>query len=227
MSAAKSKKSSVKSAPKKARSKTVPTVEPDGPYAKTETATAPLEKRIGEVIRQRRLSANITLAALGLGSGMSSAMLSRIENGMASASLDSLDRICSALGIAMADLFQEVDQKSGEAQLIKRDEQMEVVRVGTKYGYSYSLLSYNRGPRKLFEPFLVQMTEQSEALPRFSHPGTEFIFMLEGSLEYRFGDKTYLLEPGDALTFAGNVLHGPERMADNNAKFISIIIYAE
>ena len=227
MSAAKSKKSSVKSAPKKARSKTVPTVEPDGPYAKTETATAPLEKRIGEVIRQRRLSANITLAALGLGSGMSSAMLSRIENGMASASPDSLDRICSALGIAMADLFQEVDQKSGEAQLIKRDEQMEVVRVGTKYGYSYSLLSYNRGPRKLFEPFLVQMTEQSEALPRFSHPGTEFIFMLEGSLEYRFGDKTYLLEPGDAFTFAGNVLHGPERMADNNAKFISIIIYAE
>ena len=227
MSAAKSKKSSVKSAPKKARSKTVPAVEPDGPYAKTETATAPLEKRIGEVIRQRRLSANITLAALGLGSGMSSAMLSRIENGMASASLDSLERICSALGIAMADLFQEVDQKSGEAQLIKRDEQMEVVRVGTKYGYSYSLLSYNRGPRKLFEPFLVQMTEQSEALPRFSHPGTEFIFMLEGSLEYRFGDKTYLLEPGDAFTFAGNVLHGPERMADNNAKFISIIIYAE
>lgn len=227
MPAAKSKKSAVKTTAKKAKRKSVPPLALDGPYGKADTATAPLEKRIGEVIRQRRLSANITLAALGQGCGMSSAMLSRIENGMASASLDSLERICSALGIAMADLFQEVDQKSGDAQLIKREEQMEVVRVGTKYGYSYALLSYNRGPRKLFEPFLVEMTEQSEAWPRFSHPGTEFIFMLKGSLEYRFGDKTYTLEPGDALTFAGNVLHGPERMLDDNVRFLSIIVYSE
>lgn len=197
------------------------------PKARTDTATAPLETRIGEVIRQQRMAANVTLASLGQGCGISSAMLSRIENGMASASLDSLERICSALGIGMANLFQEVDQKTGEAQLLKTDEQMEVVRVGTQYGYRYALLSYNRGPRKTFEPFLVEMNKQSEAWPRFSHPGTEFIFMLEGKLEYRFGDKIYLLEPGDTLTFAGNVVHGPERMLADYVKFIAVIVYDE
>jgi len=35
--------------------------------------------------------------------------------------------------------------------------------------------------------------------------------MLEGSFEYRSGQSLYLLEPGDALTLQGEVLHGPER----------------
>lgn len=212
---------------KKKRTKVVPVADLAGPYAKSDTATLPLEKRVGGAIKQRRLAANLTLAALSEGAGMSSAMLSRVENGMAAASLDSLERLCHALGIGMADLFQEMDQKSGKAQFIKRDEQMEVVRVGTKQGYTYRLLSYDRGPRKVFEPFFVEVNRKAQAWPRFSHPGTEFMYMLQGRLEYRFGDKTYILEPGDALTFSGNVMHGPERMLDERVKFLAIIIYAE
>lgn len=194
---------------------------------KIDAVRVSLEQRIGDVVKNRRLAANLTLADLSVGAGISSAMLSRIENGMATASLDSLERICLALGISLADLFQETDQKSGVAQLIKRDEQMEVVRVGTKHGHTYKLLSYNRGPRKIFEPFFIEMDRKSYSWPKFSHPGTEFIYMLQGRIEYRFGDKTYLLEPGDSFTFSGNVLHGPERMLDERAKFLAIIIYCE
>lgn len=196
-------------------------------YEKSDKANVSLEKRIGDVMKKRRLAANLTLAELSAGAGMSSAMLSRIENGMAAASLDSLERLCHALGIGMSDLFQETDEKSGSAQLIKRDEQMEVVRVGTRHGHTYRLLSYDRGPRKVFEPFFIEMDRKSQSWPRFSHPGTEFIYMLQGRVEYRFGDKTYILEPGDAFTFSGSVVHGPVRMLDERAKFLSIIIYAE
>ena len=51
--------------------------------------------------------------------------------------------------------------------------------------------------------------------------------MLQGRVEYRFGDNTYLLEPGDAFTFTGEVVHGPERLLDDRAKFLAIIFYAE
>jgi len=44
----------------------------------------------------------------------------------------------------------------------------------------------------------------------FEHPGIEFIYMLAGKIEYRHGQYTYLLEPGDSLTFQGDVSHGPE-----------------
>jgi transcriptional regulator with XRE-family HTH domain len=196
-------------------------------YAKSDVATLPLDKRIGDVVRRRRLAASLTLAELSEGAGMSSATLSRMENGIATASLDSLERLCDALGMTMADLFQETNQRTGKAQLIKRDQQMEVVRSGTKHGYMYKLLSYDRGPQKVFDPFLVEMNRKSQSWPRFSHPGTEFIYVLQGRLEYRFGDKTYVLEPGDSLTFSGNVLHGPEHMLDDRVKFLSIIMYSE
>lgn len=192
-----------------------------------DNAHVPLEKRIGEVIKYRRTAANLTLADLSAGVDLSSAMLSRIENGMATASLDSLERICQALGMGMADLFRETDRKHGAAQLIKRAEQMEVVRVGTRHGHTYRLLSYDRGPKKLFEPFFIEMDKKSETYPRFSHPGSEFIYMLQGRMEYRFGDATYLLEPGDALTFSGEVIHGPEKLLDERIKFLAIIFYGE
>jgi quercetin dioxygenase-like cupin family protein len=102
---------------------------------------------------------------------------------------------------------------------------MEVVRSGTKHGHTYRLLSYHRGPRKAFEPFLINMDKDSESYPRFQHPGTEFIYMLSGRMEYRFGERTFLIEPGDAFTFSGNVLHGPEKLLDNRIQFITIIIY--
>jgi transcriptional regulator with XRE-family HTH domain len=192
-----------------------------------ETASVPLEKRLGAVLKQLRLDANLTLVDVADAAEMSGAMLSRIENGVAAASLDSLERLCLAHGIGLADLFAKVDSKQGSAQLLKQHEQMEVVRVGTRYGYTYKLLSYDKGPRKLFDPFFIKMDKKSKSYPRFAHPGTEFIYMLQGRLEYRFGDYTYLLEPGDAFTFSGSVVHGPERLLDDCAKFLSIIIYAE
>ena len=104
---------------------------------------------------------------------------------------------------------------------------MEVVRVGTKRGHTYHLLAYGSGPRKLFEPFLITMNDQSEAFPSFQHEGTEFIYMLHGKIAYRHGRNTYRLEPGDSLTFAGDVLHGPEHLIEVPIRFLSIIMYAD
>jgi len=197
------------------------------PEIKSEQANLPLESRIGAAIKRRRLEANLTLSDLSAGAGLSSAMLSRIENGMASASLDALERIAAAVGVNLSDLFRESESRQGSAQIVKKAEQMEVVRVGTKYGHTYRLLAYDRGPRKLFEPFFIELDKKSETFPRFSHPGTEFIYMLQGRMEYRFGDQTYLIEPGDAFTFSGNVVHGPEKVLDERVRFLAVIIYAE
>ena len=85
------------------------------------------------------------------------------------------------------------------------------MRRGTKSGHTYHLLAYGQGPVKLFEPFLITMNDDTEHYPVFQHPGTEFLYMLEGRMEYRHGQHTYLLTPGDALSFRGEVPHGPGR----------------
>ncbi len=190
-------------------------------------ATLPIDQRTGAAIREQRLERSLTLSELAAAAGMSVAMLSRIENGQSAASLEVLERVCAALGVDMSTLFRAIEDTSGTAQLLKASEQMEVVRTGTKHGHTYRLLSYHKGPRKIFEPFFIEMDKLSEVYPRFQHPGTEFIYMLSGRMEYRFGDKTFLVEPGDAFTFSGSVVHGPETLLDEHIQFIAIIIYAE
>ena len=55
------------------------------------------------------------------------------------------------------------------------------MRRGTKRGHTYHLLAAQRGPVKVFEPFLVTLTDKSEIFPGFQHAGTEFACALEAA----------------------------------------------
>ena len=184
-----------------------------------------LDRFIGHVIRELRLKDNLTIADVAAQAGISRGMVSKIENGQVSTSLETLSKIAQALGVSLAHLFRHYNMPSGGAQLVKNGAGMEVVRRGTKRGHTYHLLAYDQGPRKAFEPFLITMDDASEVFPTFEHPGTEFIYMLKGRIEYRHGQQTYMLEPGDSLTFRGDIPHGPERLIELPIHFLSTIIY--
>jgi len=185
----------------------------------------PLDRHLGTVIRDLRQGDHLTIADVAAQAGISRGMLSKIENGQVSTSLETLEKIALALGVSLAHLFRHYNIPGGSAQLVKRGEGMEVVRRGTKRGHTYHLLAYDQGPQKVFEPFLITMDDASEVFPTFEHPGTEFIYMLRGRLEYRHGNGTHVLEPGDAMTFRGDVPHGPERLLELPIAFLSVIMY--
>jgi len=113
-----------------------------------------------------------------------------------------------ALGVRPALLLQEVGEYEGGAQHVPDGGGMEVVRRGTKRGHTYHLLAAQRGPVKVFEPFLVTLTDKSEIFPGFQHAGTEFIYILSGEIRYRHGKSSHLLKAGDSLTFRGDIAHG-------------------
>jgi transcriptional regulator with XRE-family HTH domain len=191
----------------------------------TKASIDSLDRHLGQRVREFRQRNRLTIADIAHLAELSPGMLSKIENGQATASLDSLVRIANALGVAVGALFKGYGAPGGSARLVKAGEGMEVVRRGTSKGHTYHLLSYDQGPRKRFEPFLISMDDASEVFPTFEHDGTEFIHMLVGRLEYRHGDATYLLEPGDSLTFDGTVPHGPERILEVPIRFLTVIVY--
>jgi transcriptional regulator with XRE-family HTH domain len=199
--------------------------EAEEPRAAVSANEKGLDRYLGNVIRELRTRDGLTIADVAAQAGISRGMLSKIENGQASTSLDALSRIAQALGVSLAHMFRDFNVPAGGAQLVRAGEGMEVVRRGTKRGHTYHLLAYDRGPRKSFEPFLITMDDASEIFPSFEHPGTEFIYMLRGKIEYRHGRNTYQLEPGDALTFRADVPHGPERLIELPIHFLSIIVY--
>jgi transcriptional regulator with XRE-family HTH domain len=205
-----------------------PAPSPAAPTPAGQTGDAgSVSKQIGATVRRLRNSLGLTLGEVARRANLSAAMLSRLENGGVSPSLESLAALTGALGVPLAQLFGDVGKPRGGAQHVPKGEGLEVVRRGTKRGHTYHLLAADRGPRRVFEPFLVTLNDKSEVFPGFEHPGTEFIYLLEGSLTYRHGDETHLLKAGDALTFSGEVPHGPEKLLKTPIRMLSVIIYAE
>lgn len=191
----------------------------------SEAPNKSLGRHLGTTIRQLRLQHSLTIAEVSERAGISRGMLSKIENSLAATSLETLEQLANALGVTLAKLFQSYNLPRGAAQLVKKGEGMEVVRRGTRVGHTYQLLAYDQGPLKTFEPFLISLEDASEEFPSFEHPGTEFIHMLEGKLEYRVGEDTFVLSSGDSLTFRGELPHGPETLIQTPIKFLAIIHY--
>jgi transcriptional regulator with XRE-family HTH domain len=188
-------------------------------------ATPKIGRQLGAVARRVREGQGLTLTDVATTAGISAGMLSRLETGHVTPSLETLVALAGALGVRPALLLQEVGGAEEGAQHVPSGQGLEVVRRGTRRGHTYHLLAAQRGPRKAFEPFLVTLNDRSEVFPGFQHPGTEFIHILAGSLTYRHGSHSYPLAPGDSLSFRGDVPHGPEKLGKVPIRMLSVIIY--
>jgi len=193
--------------------------------APQETQGKALDRFLGNTIHQLRVQHGLTLAEVSQRAGISRGMLSKIENGLSSTSLETLEQLANALGVTLSRLFQGYNLPTSAVQFVKKGQGMEVVRRGTRSGHTYHLLAYDQGPQKLFEPFLISLEDPGEEFPSFEHPGTEFIYMLEGEVEYRVGDEVFVLQPGDSLTFRGEIPHRPEKHTKLPIRFLAIIHY--
>lgn len=186
-----------------------------------------LEQYLGMEIRRQRLEQELKITDVARIAGISQGMLSKIENAQVSTSLDTLSRLCDALGMPMSRLFSQYDQQGSSALLVKDGEGLEVVRRGTGKGHTYHLLNHVRGPKKNFEAYMVDMDDASEEFPTFSHPGTEFLHLLEGELVYRHGNQLYPMQAGDSLTFDAEIPHGPEKLIQVPIRLLSVVNYGK
>jgi transcriptional regulator with XRE-family HTH domain len=186
-----------------------------------------LEQYLGMQIKRQRQLQELKIADVAQLADISQGMLSKIENAQVSTSLDTLSRLCDALGMPMSKLFSQYDQQGSGALHVRKGEGMQVVRRGTEKGHTYHLLNHTRGPKKTFEAYMVTMDDASEEFPTFSHPGTEFLHLLKGEIVYRHGNQLYHMKAGDSLTFDGEVPHGPEQLVKVPIHLLSIMNYGE
>ena len=77
---------------------------------------------------------------------------------------------------------------------------------------------------KHMEPFLVEfeLGEWDSSL-YYSHPGEEFIYLLEGELEFHFGDEILDLLPGDSIYYDSSEPHGYVSTGENKAKAVAVL----
>ena len=181
-----------------------------------------LEIAIGRQVRQFRQQLNMTVVEVAKLAGLSPGMLSKIENGMTSPSLATLRALSGALNVPVTSFFRKFEEQR-DATLVRGGEGLMIERRGTRSGHQYRLLGPSVGKRVAVEPYLVTLTEESEVFPLFQHPGSEFVYILEGEVIYRHADKTYHLKPGDSLFFDADAPHGPEEILSLPIRLLSVI----
>jgi len=201
-------------------------VSKQNPHSLSEYRENVLEVAIGRQIRIYRKQMEITVSDLSKMTGLSTGMLSKIENGNTSPSLSTLQTLSNALSIPMTAFFKQFEQKR-ECIHTKANEGVEVEGEGTRAGHQYNLLGHlgSNDSGVIVEPYVIERTSESDTFKTYQDGGLETIYMLAGEITYRHGDGVYKLQPGDTLFFDANTPHGPEALDKLPARFLSIISY--
>lgn len=182
-----------------------------------------LEIAIGRQVRTFRKRLNLTVANVARQAQLSSGMLSKIENGLTSPSLATLNALAHALQVPVTSLFRGYEEQR-DVTVIKAGEGLVIERRGSGAGHQYQLLGHTIGKPYSIEPYLITLNDQSEVFPVFQHSGTELIYMIEGKVTYRHGDQIHLLEPGDSMFFDAESSHGPDEILELPCRYLSIIV---
>ncbi len=183
-----------------------------------------LEEAIGREVKGFREKLGLTISELANAAAMSAGMLSKIENGATSPSLASLQALGKALQVPVTALFRGFEEIR-DASFVKAGQGLTIERRGTRAGHQYQLLGHSPHGPVMVEPYMITLTAQSDVFPTFQHSGLEMLYMLEGNVVYRHGDKTYDMHPGDTLFFDADVPHGPEELTTLPIRFLSVICY--
>lgn len=180
-----------------------------------------LETVIAERVRELRVRHGWTMGRLAEQSGLSKGMLSKIEHAQASPSLATLARLSRALGVPVTAFFRGLSEEE-DVVFVKAGGGLDIQHKGAGPGHRYQMVGTMRAPHDTLEPMLVTLTERSEMFPLYQHAGTELIFMISGKMEYCYGNSRYLLEPGDAMQFVGEVMHGPGELVSLPIQFLAV-----
>ena len=165
-------------------------------------ATANTLAAIGERIREARQQRDMTLQALAEATKLSVSMLSLVERGKASPSIGSLIVIASALDITMSDLM--ASHAVSDNDLVVRASQQHSVETAEHVIRKLLREDRTRGVSIAINEYEPNTGNADDAV---SHAGFEYGFILEGALTVEVDQTSYLLKPGDLISYSSRRPH--------------------
>ncbi|SFN03602.1 helix-turn-helix domain-containing protein [Thermodesulforhabdus norvegica] len=182
--------------------------------------------QIGNKVRELREKQHYTLQDLSAKTGLSKALLSQIENNRVIPPIATLLRLAKALNVGLSYFFQ--DEVKGETVYITRlNERIRVDRRAHhregEVDYVYEALETKKHDKHM-EPFYVEFPPlETSDMVFTSHEGEEFVYVMEGTLEFRTADRVERLEAGDCIYFDSSQGHSFRSLEDRPAKAIVVV----
>jgi len=190
---------------------------------RSDTITKGLNKYgIGSKLRRLRLRKSMGLQELSNHSGLSPALLSKLERDVMYPTLPTLLRIALVFGVGLEYFFNA--EPTPVFEIVRKRERLRFPDSpdGDPVAYHFESLDFPVTNRPLstylaeFEP-----VDAGDVRPH-EHTGVEVLYMLSGKLELRVGRDEHLLSEGDAVYFDSSVSHSYRRAAKQRTKALVI-----
>jgi transcriptional regulator with XRE-family HTH domain len=195
--------------------------------AEQSAALSDIELRLGKRVSGLRNARRYTLDRLAGETGFTKGYLSKIENSKVIPPIGTLVKIAQALQTDLAELLgtETNAERNNDICVVRSWEREPIMRGGSSFGYDYVALA-NKKPHKQMEPFIMVFPSEIAHDARFEHEGEEFLFVLEGEIEFSFTlegrERQWMLSPGDSIYFDSRIPHRG-RSVKGESKALAVI----
>lgn len=167
---------------------------------------------LGEKLKTLRLKKSMGLVELGNHTGLSPAMLSKLERSKLYPTLPTLMRIAMVFGVGL-DYFFTDERKRHVVAIVHKSERLRFPDdpSGHLIAYNFESLDFKATERKLNAFYAEFEAVAPDKLRSHQHPGVELLYLIGGNLELTIGSEKYQLEAGDAAYFDSAVRHSYHR----------------
>ena len=181
---------------------------------------------VGEKLRSLRLRRKMGLVELSRHTGLSPALLSKLEHGKLYPTLPTLSRIAMVFSVGLEYFFADERQRRTFAIARKNDRLRFPEAPGVKeLAFEFESLDFPATERKFNSYFAEFRPVAPEKVRLHQHQGVEFIYVLKGRLALKVGTDTEFLEAGDSLYFDAQLPHGYSRAGSKPCR--ALVITAE
>lgn len=167
------------------------------------------EKKIGERVRSLRESQNLSREELAKRAGLDLGILTALEEESIAPHLGPLLRLSRALGVRLGTFMD--DELGRDFCISRKDECHEDAGIRKPHGRDATMIFHSLGRTKSdrhMEPLLIELhPDPVEDKVLSSHEGEEFIMVLSGELEFRYGNESYVVSAGDSIYYNSVVPH--------------------
>ena len=177
---------------------------------------------IGEKIRALRAKKKLGLVELGRHTGLSPALLSKIERERLFPTLPTLLRIALVFGVGLEYFFAGAREKP-LAAVVRRQQRVRLPdRPGAReVAFRFESLDFPATERRFNSYYAEFFPVAPGKLRLHEHPGVEFIYTLQGTLALHLAGEEHELEAGDSMYFDSSVPHAYGR---SGTKLCSAIV---
>ena len=166
-------------------------------------------EKLGKRVRSLRESQNLSREELASRAGLDVEFITDLEEKSISPHLGPLLRVARSLGVRLGTFID--DEMGSDFSLSHQSEYSKESGIRKPHGSRETMLFHSLGLGKSdrhMEPFFIEvLPDSAEDKVLSSHEGEEFIIVLSGELEFRYGKENYVVKAGDSIYYNSVVPH--------------------